>query len=360
LTRAFFITQQFDPADPNLAIVPAQVAAIARRVDEVVVVADRVVASALPANARGYSFHSRWKLVRGLRLLSAVARELRGLRDGGAVIAHMCPVYAIIVAPLVRPARVPLVMWWSHWKLDRVVRTAERVCTRVVTVGPTTFPGSSRKLVMIGQAIDVESFPVRDGRHGGPQLRAVVIGRYSPAKGVTTILQAVRLAVDHGVDLRLDVYGNTPNEEAREERRDLEQTVADLDLGARVELHGPVSRAEVIRLLGDADVLLNNAPGGADRIVYEAGASGVPVLASNPAHAGFLDSDAFFARDDPGGLATKLADVAALPPAERDAVGRRLRARVERENSVDSWATGLLAAAGIEPRAVSEPRSPAG
>jgi glycosyltransferase involved in cell wall biosynthesis len=350
LSRVVFITQQFDPDDPNLAIVPAQVAAIARRVDEVVVVADRIVSAALPPNGRAHSFQSRWKLVRGLRLLGAVARELPGLRRGGAVVAHMCPVYAIVVAPIVRPARVPLVMWWSHWKMDVVVRTAERVCTRVVSVAPGTFPGPSRKLATVGQAIDVESFPARSGERATGPLRAVVLGRYSPAKGVGTILRAVRLVLDRGVDLRLDVYGNTPNDEAREERGVLARAVDDLGLTERVQLHDAVARAEAIRLLGQADLLVNNAPGGADRVVYEAGASGIPVIASNRAHADFLDPDAFFERDDAEGLADRIAALAALSPAERDEIGRRLRDRVQRENSVDSWATGLLAAAGVPSR----------
>jgi glycosyltransferase involved in cell wall biosynthesis len=347
LTRVLFITQQFDPDDANLAIVPAQVAAIARRVDEVVVVADRIVPAALPPNARGYSFHSRTKAGRGLRLLRVVARELPGLRRGGAVIAHMCPVYAITVAPVVRPAGVPLVLWWSHWKLDAVVRTAERVSTRVVSVAPGTFPGASGKLVTVGQAIDVASFPERSRERPDGPLRAVVIGRYSPAKGVGTILRALRLALDRGVDLRLDVYGNSPNDEARLERDALQRLVGELDLGSRAQLHDAVTRAEVIWLLGQADLLVNNAPGGADRVVFEAGASGIPVLASNRSLAGFLDADAFFDRDDAEELAGKLAAIAALSPAERDETGRRLHDRVERENSVDSWATGLLRAAGI-------------
>ena len=37
----------------------------------------------------------------------------------------------MIVAPLVRPARVPLVLWWSHSKIDRVVRVS---CTRLQAV----------------------------------------------------------------------------------------------------------------------------------------------------------------------------------------------------------------------------------
>ena len=347
MTRVVFITQRFDPGDPNLAIVVPQVAAIARRVDEVVVVADTVEAGSLPPNARAHSFRSKTKLGRGLRLLVIVARELPGLRRGGAVVAHMCPVYAIVVAPLVRPARVPLVMWWSHWKMDAVVRTAERVCTRVVSVAPGTFPHPSAKLVTVGQAIDVGSFPERTGERAEGPLRAVVIGRYSPAKGIGTVLRALKLATDRGVDLELEVYGPAANAEARAERDALQALVEELALGERARLHGAVSRGEVIRLLGAADVLVNNAPGGADRVVYEAGASGIPVLASNRAHADFLAPDAFFDRGDAEELARRLEALAALPAAARDQIGRRLRERVARENSVDSWAAGLLAAAGI-------------
>jgi glycosyltransferase involved in cell wall biosynthesis len=337
LTRIVFVTQQFDPDDPNLGLVVAQVEAIARRVDEVVVVADRVVASALPTNARGRSFAARTQVGRGARLLAAVAPELPGLRRGGAVIAHQIPLYAIVLAPLVRPARVPLVLWWSHWKLDAVVRTAEAVSSVVVSVGPTTFPKPSRKLVTVGQAIDVDRFAGERVEHAGP-LRAVVIGRYSPAKGVETILRAAKLT---GA-VRVDVYGPAPNDGARRERESLERLVDELGLRERVELHGPLTRGEVVDVLRNADVLVNNAPGGADRIVYEAAAGGVPVLASNPAHSDLLDAEAFYARADPTELAEKLT---ALASADRAAIGSRLRERVRRDHSVDSWAERVLAAA---------------
>src|SRR5579862_493504 len=147
MSRLVFITQQFDPDHPTQAAVVPQVAALARLVDEVVVIADHVDQDALPANARGRSFRARSKLGRGLRLLFFVARELPGLRRDGAVVAHMCSVYAITVAPLVRPARVPLVLWWSHSKIDRVVLLAERLSTSVISVDASTFPLASKKLV---------------------------------------------------------------------------------------------------------------------------------------------------------------------------------------------------------------------
>jgi glycosyltransferase involved in cell wall biosynthesis len=349
MSRVVFITQQFDPEDPQIAIVVPQVAAIARRVDEVVVIADRIVLAALPTNARAYSFHSATKVGRGLRLLAAVARELPGLRNGrGMVIAHMVPIYAIIVAPIVRPAGVPLVMWWSHWKVDRVVRLAERVCTAVVSVGAGTFALPSKKLITVGQAIDVDTFPRRAAMRASGPLRIVVIGRYSAAKGIGTIVRGAALALEYGVELQLDVYGPALTADSRAEQASLQTLVRELGVTERVQLHGSVSRAEVVRLLAGADLLVNNAPGGADRIVYEAAASGIPVLASNPAHTNLLAPDAFYGRNDPEELAGKIEGIARLSPAERDELGRGLRERVAREHSVESWSAGLLRAGGLE------------
>ncbi len=351
MTRVVFITQQFDPAHPVLATTVPQVAAIARHVDEVVViVADRIVESALPPNGRAHSFHAATKLGRGSRVIAALAREQPGLRrDGGAVIAHMCPLYALLAAPVVRGSRLPLVMWWVHWKIDYLVRAAERVCTAVCTVDPLTFPMASGKLFALGQGIDVASFPPPERVHPAPgtPLRVLVGGRYSPAKGVEWILRGVRLALDRQLELELVVHGSAGTPEEKLERERLQRLLQELDLGAKATLGGPVQRTELMRLLTEADVLVNNARGGADRIAYEAAASGVPVLGSNPAYASLLDPELFFRREEPAELADRLSTLASHTPGERAVIGLRLRERVERLHSVDSWSLGLLQAAGL-------------
>jgi glycosyltransferase involved in cell wall biosynthesis len=348
--RVVFVTQQFDPAHPLLATTIPQVAALARQVDELVVVADKIVESALPENGRGRSFSSPTKAGRGARLIEAVAQEQPALRrDHGAVIVHMCPVYALLSAPIVRGSRLPLVMWWVHWKIDRVVIAAERVCTAVCTVDPRTFPMQSKKLHALGQGIDMASFPLaeRVPPPAGAPLRVLVGSRYSPAKGIEVILRATRIALDGGLDLQVLVHGPAGSDEERREQERLKRLRRELELEEHVKLGGPVLRSDVLRLLGEADVLVNNARGGADRIAYEAAASRIPVLASNPAYSSLLDPELFFDRDDPAGLAARLGEVEALSPAQRGAVGDRLRERVEQLHSTDSWSTGLLRAAGL-------------
>ena len=90
------------------------------------------------------------------------------------------------------------------------------------------------------------------------------------------------------------------------------------------------------------DVLVNNMRAGApDKVVFEAAASCLPVLASNPVFDTLLDPELRFERES----AESLADAfRALQGADRAAIGRRLRERVERDHSVDHWAEGVLSA----------------
>src|SRR6266849_8624231 len=157
MCRLIFATQKLDPDDPVLGATVPMVWAVAARVDELVVLCDSAVPSAVPANARVREFGARTQAERGARFTAALARELRPRPIG--VVAHMVPLYAVLAAPLVRPLRIPLVLWYTHWKRHAVVRVAEKVCTAIVTVDPRSFPLASPKVRGIGHGIDLAEFP---------------------------------------------------------------------------------------------------------------------------------------------------------------------------------------------------------
>ncbi len=344
MSRLVFITQQVDPGHPALAATVPKIRALAARVDEVVVLADRTVAGTLPDNCRSLSFAARTRAGRGARFESLLAREL--VPRPVAVIAHMCPIYAVLAAPLVRPLRVPLLLWYTHWARSWTLDAAARAATAIVSVDRRSFPIDSRKVVPIGHGIDLAEFPCSDRSKATGDFRLVALGRYSRAKGLETILRGVQLSLERGLDVRLECFGPALNAAEREHRGELERLVAELGLEKRVRLGHAVLRSEVPDVLARAGALVNNMEAGApDKVVYEAASSCLPVVVSNPVFdelTGGLEAELMFARDDPADLAERIGALASLPPDARATVGRALHDRVAEHHSVEHWADAVL------------------
>ena len=129
MRRLIFVTQAVDPAHPALAATIPKLRALARRVDEVVVLAQSAAAADLPGNVDVRAFGAPSRAGR----LVHFERELARALPGDAVVAHMIPVYVLLAAPLVRPRRIPLVLWYTHWKASMQLRAAEKLATSIVS-----------------------------------------------------------------------------------------------------------------------------------------------------------------------------------------------------------------------------------
>jgi glycosyltransferase involved in cell wall biosynthesis len=330
MRRLVFLTQSVDPAHPVLAATIPKIRALAERVDEVVVLAQSGGGDGLPGNVQVRTFGASSRAQRVWRFERELARAL----PADAVVAHMIPAYVVLAAPMVRARRTPLLLWYTHWKASSTLRAAARLATAIVSVDRRSFPLASPKVRPIGHGIDVNEFACteRTGRSG---VRALVLGRYSPAKGIETILRAVQ-QVD-GTEVQL--HGVALNGLERRHRTDLEK------LG--IPLGDAVPRTQVPELFARSDVLVNNMEAGApDKVVYEAAAACLPVLASNPVFDELFDGyPLLFERDSPESLAGRLRWFAGLDEGERAEIGRTLRERVAERHSVGTWADGVLTAA---------------
>ena len=327
MSSLVFVTQEVDLEHPFLAATVPKLRALALRFDEVVVLAASAVPGTLPDNCRVVLYGAPSRLQRGRLYATALNRELAG--RPAAVLVHMVPLLAVLAAPLARPRGVPILLWFTHWKRSRTLVLAERVSKAVLTVDRRSFPVASRKVVPIGHGIDLERFACAQ-REPSDRLRVIALGRTSPAKGYETIVRAAAIA-----DVDLELRGPSSTEEERAERARLAA------LGARIE--DPIGYAEVPRLLFGKDVLVNNMREGAlDKVVYEAAATCMPVLASNSGFHDLLTPELRFPRHDHDELAEKLVR---LKDADRDEIGRSLRAVVEERHSVEHWADRVVEAA---------------
>jgi glycosyltransferase involved in cell wall biosynthesis len=346
--RITFATQLVDADDPHLAQTLDMVGALARRCEEVVVVCDRVGRNELPANVSFRTFGARGKLGRALRF------EIALLRTGppDAFLAHMVPRFLVLAAPLYRPRGVPLLLWYTHWNASRELRLATRLCDAALSVHRSSFPLETSKVRGLGHAIDLATFEPREvaPESDGP-LRVLALGRTEPRKRLETLLDAV----ERGADVRVEIRGPQITDAERRHRDELGRRIAASPLLAeRVVIAEPVAREQVPGLIRAADVLVSltrgeTAGGALDKVVYEAAACAVPLVACNPNLEdllGGLEPRLLFRADDADDLSAVLAELSRLPATARTALGHALRARVERDHSSETWADGVVRVVG--------------
>ena len=271
----------------------------------------------------------------------------------------MVPLFLLLAAPLAKPRRVPLVLWYQHGMASQALKHAVRLSDVVITADVRSFPLRSSKVRGIGHAIDVDRFspaaarPSEDGH-----LRLLALGRFSWVKGYDTLLDGFGLAVERGLDAQLELRGPQLTEAERRHHAELAELVRRSPvLSGRVELSDAVSRDLVPELLRNSDGVLSATRARDsetfDKVVLEAGACGVPVLTDNSALAellGDLPVELRFRSRDPKSLSEKLLAFAAAGPERRAEAGAELRRRVVAGHSTESWADAVTKIVGGQTR----------
>ncbi|BDA65254.1 glycosyltransferase [Actinomyces capricornis] len=142
--------------------------------------------------------------------------------------------------------------------------------------------GSGARISLRYNALELDRFPFVPHAAPTAPLRVCALGRLVPKKGFADLITAVRLLVDDGVPVRLEIAGDG------EERQALAAQVRDLGLGEQVSFLGPLTQAEVRELLARSDIFaapcIEAADGNLDglpTVVLESMACGTPVVATS-------------------------------------------------------------------------------
>lgn len=345
MNRLIFVTQVIDPDDPVLGYVAGPITALATRFDEVVVVANEVRSDANDLGVRVLSLgkeSGRGRLARGAAYQSILASlALQGRRQT-TLLAHMCPLYLTLAAPVARARRITTMLWFSHPRDSRALAAAERAADAVLTALPGSYPRPSAKVHVIGQTVDTSIFRPQSRPGPGGALRLLAIGRVSPVKNLELVVRALGLARHSGVDATLTIVGPSLGAAGREHRRHLAVVAESLCLSDSVTFAEPVPHDRVPDLIHGCSAVVNATSGGsADKVVFEAMACGRPVLASNPALADALSASPVslrFTEGDPASLARRLAELAATPADVWARLGAAMRDEVVSNHSNDHWA----------------------
>lgn len=109
-----------------------------------------------------------------------------------------------------------------------------------------------------------------------PRARLVTAGRQVSQKGTECVLRSLRLLVDEGRDISLDVIGDGP------ELGRFEQIAQTAGVAHRVQFHGRLPHAQAVRVMDAADLFVfpTTSNEGFPKVVAEAMACGLPIVST--------------------------------------------------------------------------------
>lgn len=357
MSRLLAFNLAVDADDPVLGFTTGWLNGLAAHYDRVDVITMRAGRLDVAPNVRVFSVGKErgWS---ELRRAAEFYRLLRArLAEGryAACFAHMMPLFAVMGAPLLRRAGVPVTLWYTHRSPHWTVRAALPLVRRVVTAAPDSFPIPTPKLRVLGHGIDTDLFSpsepsVQPGSvagvsaatsspstiERGPGGEVVHVARLMPIKHQDTLIRAIAAAPG----TRAAFVGEVPPGQDESYPQRLAELAAELGITDRVRFTGPLPAAGVRDAYRAAFTAVNLSPPGLfDKAALEAMACAVPTIVTNPAFDDLLGGDVALLRtsgpEDVDGLAERLRALHALSAHDRAALGARLRERTVAAHSLD-------------------------
>jgi glycosyltransferase involved in cell wall biosynthesis len=214
--KLLICTQAVDKNHPALGFFHSWIEEFAAHFDEIYVICLIKGEYTLPSNVHVYSLgkengENRLKYV--VRFYTFFSRIFFKVHVD-YVFYHMGSIYNILGAPffLLRSFFNTKFYWWkTHGLINLLGRVALLLTDSVFTAGSKSFPVNTKKLVVVGHAIDCAQFTINNNKP--VELRALVVGRIVPIKEIEFTIEIMHLLNQKKSELNLRVIGSADNSE---------------------------------------------------------------------------------------------------------------------------------------------------
>ena len=344
--KLLFITQKWDEHDSVLGFVPSWVLALGSRAQQVTVICLEQGSSTIPHTTTVFSLGKEHGATRMQRIWRFYTLVWKLRRSYDTVFVYMNPEYIVLAGFLWRFFGKRVVLWYAHGTVTWKLRIGAFFAHRILTSTPEGCRINSRKLRIVGQAIDTELFnPARAGRDSH-EIRLVVVGRISPSKGQLLAIKAFTRLREEGMSATLTLIGAPVYESDRRYQQLCKQYVHEHDLFSHVIFAGAQERRQLAELLSAMTLCINmSTTGSLDKAGLEAIAAGVPLITGNEAFRSIVADttpELMVEKTSTEDLVRAICWYVTRTEEEKGRIARTLREKVVRKHSVSTFAERVM------------------
>ena len=345
--KLLILTQKVDINDSVLGFMHGWIAAFAKKCNQVTVVCLEKGEDSLPVNVKVLSLGKEQGGSKIKYLANFYKYLWRERRNYDRVFVHMNYEYVILGGIFWRLLGKKIGLWYAHGYAPFGLKIAGKLANIVFTSTKSGCRINSHKINIIGQGIDTDKFIISSLEFRIKNRNKIIsIGRISPSKDYETLIKAVEILKNNGVNLTVEIIGGPAMATDKNYFSNLKQQVADKKLTAEIKFIGPVANKEILKFLQNADLFANmGQTGSLDKAMVEAMSAELPVITCNEAMLEVLEDYKdllMYPKKDSEKLAEKIEYIINLSREEYRRLGHDLRNIVIEKHSLDKFINKII------------------
>lgn len=196
------------------------------------------------------------------------------------VFSHMTEVQSALIAPFIRITPIRHYLWYAHKSNSIYLRWCNYWVSGIITSTEGSCPIRSKKVFVVGQAIDPKLFPILK-RDYSKKNRVIHTGRLDPSKNIELIITVFTECFHEDKNATLTFVGEPSTAEATLYIKNLKNRFANEIKEGRLVFLGNSPRKNLYKILNKSDLFLHGFEGSLDKTVVEATLMGLPVITLN-------------------------------------------------------------------------------
>ncbi len=349
--KLLITTQALDRNHPVLGFFHNWVAQFSKYFERVYVICLQEGECDLPPNVEVFSLSKE----RGVSKLSYILRFYKTIwskrKEYDGVFVHMNPEYMLLGGLFWRILRKKTALWYTHKNVDLKLKIAEKLVNKIFTASSKSFRLESKKVETLGHGIDISKFSSfensfrsytseserRENNENSSLL--ISIGRISPSKNYMLMIDAVKMLLKKGIDVKLKIVGAPASPRDEDYLEELKSKIAKNNLRNAIKLTKAIPYEKIEDELRKANIFINTSETGSmDKAVLEAMSAGVFVITSNEAfyELSKIDKVLFLQDKTAEKLAGNVKRILEMPRNRKKEIKEKLREEVFQKHNLEN------------------------